>query len=100
MLRRAYRDLGHDVLLRAHVILRTFIRSGSDTFLPLSFVGDRYLCKTDCIVSYFDAREPTYHHHATGPLVHFGSCTGEINRSQMGSSMEAAASGRIAADCF
>ena len=34
MLGRAYHDLDHDVLLRAHVILRIFVRSGSDTFLP------------------------------------------------------------------
>ena len=38
MLRRAYHDLGHDVLLRAHVILRVLIRSDLDRFLPLSFV--------------------------------------------------------------
>ena len=38
MLRRAYHDLGHDVLLRAYVILRVLIRSDLDRFLPLSFV--------------------------------------------------------------
>jgi hypothetical protein len=42
MLRRAYRDLGHDVLLRAHVILRALIRSDLDMFLPLSFVFGLY----------------------------------------------------------